>query len=252
VIADATQIIDDLDLDGEFGEDVVEVGAGVESSTQQSGFRDMGVALLFSIIIVYAILVITFRSIVHPFTILFSLPFAFSGAFLALAITGRPLSISSMIGLLMLIGIVVTNAVVLIDLVQRYRVRGMDVRTALVQGGRTRLRPILMTAVATILALLPQALELSGEGAIIAADLATTVIGGLLTSTLLTLIVVPVVYSLLDRLSRRPEAFGPHGGEPVDTEPLGAVPAATPPAPPTPPPGWMPPEAGAEQTPAPA
>jgi HAE1 family hydrophobic/amphiphilic exporter-1 len=211
VIGEADAIIDDLDLDDE-----VEVGAGVESSQQMEGFNDLLVAMVFSIIIVYLIMVVTFRSFVHPFTILFSIPFALSGALIALAITGRPLSISSLIGMLMLIGIVTTNAIVLIDLVRQYQSkRGMTPRQALMRGGVVRLRPILMTAVATILALLPQAIELSGEGGIIAADLATAVIGGLFTSTLLTLIIVPVVYSLLDRLS---------SGEPWDSGDSSAVP----------------------------
>ena len=198
VIAAASKIIDDLDLS-----DDVEVGAGVESAQQQEGFRDTLVALPISILIVYLIMVVTFASLVHPFTILFSVPFALSGAFIALAVTQRPLGLSSLIGMMMLIGIVVTNAIVLVDLVQQYRERGMDARTALVRGGRTRLRPIIMTAVATIIALIPLSLGIGGGESLIAEELATVVIGGLLVSTLLTLIVVPVIYSLLDGLSRR-------------------------------------------------
>jgi multidrug efflux pump subunit AcrB len=208
VIATAQRIVDDLDLDRRFGESVVTVGAGIESAQQQEGFRDTAAALPVSILIVYLIMVVTFRSLVHPFTILLSLPFAASGAVLGLWVTGRALSVSSLIGLMMLIGIVVANAIVLIDLTQQYRARGMDARTALVRSGRTRLRPILMTAAATVLALLPQALELSGKGGLVASELATTVIGGLVTSTLLTLIVIPVVYSLLDSASR----LGSRGG----------------------------------------
>ncbi len=211
VMADADAIIDDLDLPAD-----VEVGAGVESSTQLEGFQDMLVALPISIAIVYLIMAVVFGSLVHPFTILFSLPFAASGALVGLAVTGRPLSISSLIGVLMLIGIVVTNAIVLVDLVQRYRARGMTAREALVRGGRTRLRPILMTAVATVLALFPMALGFT-EGAIIAAELATVVIFGLTTSTLLTLIVVPVMYSLLDGLTRRRRALQPAVTNPTAT-----------------------------------
>ena len=197
----ANKIIDGLELDEEFeDEDSVAVGAGAESRQQREGFADMLVALLISIVIVYLIMVLTFRSLVHPFTILFSLPFAVTGALIALAITGRAISLSSLIGLMMLIGIVTTNAIVLVDLVQQYRAKGMDVRTALVQGGRHRVRPIVMTALATIFALIPQAIGLT-DGALIASELATTVIGGLFTSTVLTLIVVPVVYSLLDPLT---------------------------------------------------
>jgi HAE1 family hydrophobic/amphiphilic exporter-1 len=213
VIAAADTIIEDLDLP-----EGVEAGAGVETRTQQEGFEDTLLALPISIVIIYLIMALTFGSLVHPFTILFSLPFAVSGALVALAATGRPLSISSLIGLLMLVGIVATNAIVLVDLVQQYRERGMTAREALVRGGRVRLRPILMTALATVFALFPMALGFT-EGAIIAAELATVVIGGLVTSTFLTLIVVPVVYSLLDGLTGR--------GRP-------AQPGTPPPPPPTP------------------
>jgi HAE1 family hydrophobic/amphiphilic exporter-1 len=178
----------------------VEISEGFQSQQQTAGFRDMGTAMLIAIGVVYLILALTFRSLIQPFTILFSLPLAVIGALWALFLTGRVLSISSLIGMLMLIGIVVTNAIVLIDRVQRNRkLRGMGTYEALVEAGRTRLRPILMTAIAAMLALVPLALGLT-EGAIIAAELATVVIGGLFSSTLLTLLVVPTVYSLLDNL----------------------------------------------------
>jgi HAE1 family hydrophobic/amphiphilic exporter-1 len=181
----------------------VEVSEGFVSQQQTAGFQDMGVAMVIAIAIVYAILALTFRSLIHPFTILFSLPLAAIGAVWALFLTGRVLGISSMIGMLMLIGIVVTNAIVLIDRVQRNRKeRGMVTYDALVEAGRTRLRPILMTAIAAILALVPLALGLT-EGAIIASELATVVIGGLFTSTFLTLLVVPTVYSLVDEFGSR-------------------------------------------------
>jgi multidrug efflux pump subunit AcrB len=178
----------------------VEISEGFQSQQQTAGFRDMGTAMLIAIGVVYLILALTFRSLIQPFTILFSLPLAVIGALWALFLTGRVLSISSLIGMLMLIGIVVTNAIVLIDRVQRNRKeRRMGTYDALVEAGRTRLRPILMTAIAAMLALVPLALGLT-EGAIIAAELATVVIGGLFSSTLLTLLVVPTVYSLLDNL----------------------------------------------------
>jgi len=122
---------------------------------------------------------------------------AMIGAFPALWLTQRAIGVSALIGFLMLIGIVVTNAIVLLDLVEQHRRRGLPMYEALTQGGRTRVRPILMTAIATMLALMPLALGLS-EGEIIASELATVVIGGLFTSTFLTLIVVPVVYSLVE------------------------------------------------------
>lgn len=215
------QVVDDEGLD----EDVT-VGAGAESRQQREGFRDMLIALPISILIVYLIMVLTFGSLVHPFTILFSLPFAVSGALAALAVTGRAISMSSLIGMMMLIGIVTTNAIVLVDLVQQYRAEGMDARTALLEGGRHRLRPIIMTAIATIIALIPQAIGFT-EGALIASELATTVIGGLLASTVLTLVIVPVIYSLLDRLTGGDVNDRPLPPPPGDG-PLGPVPEPSP------------------------
>jgi HAE1 family hydrophobic/amphiphilic exporter-1 len=156
-------------------------------------FASMGVAIL----LVYVMMVLTFNSLVTPFVILFSLPLATIGAFPALVLTGRPIGISALIGFLMLIGIVVTNAIVLLDLVERLRREGHPTTEALVEGGRTRVRPILMTAIATILALIPLAAGFN-EGSIIASELGTVVIGGLFSSTFLTLILIPVIYSLVD------------------------------------------------------
>ena len=167
------------------------------------GFINMGIALLVAVVLVYLVMVIIFRSLVHPLTILFSLPLAVIGAVGGLLLTHREIDISAGIGMLMLVGIVVTNAIVLLDLVLHLRARGMDTRDALVQAGRTRVRPILMTATATILALLPLALGINNGNTIIAANLATVVIGGLLTSTLLTLVVVPIIYSLFESLRDR-------------------------------------------------
>ncbi len=181
----------------------VTVGEGFQSQEQTKGFAQMLTSLAIAVVIVYFVMVITLGSVVQPFTILFSLPLAVVGAALGLTLTNRVLGISAMIGMLMLVGIVVTNAIVLIDRVQANRKeRGMSAREALVEGGRTRLRPILMTAIATMFALLPLAIGLS-EGAIIASELGTVVIGGLFSSTLLTLLVVPVVYSLLDGAQRK-------------------------------------------------
>jgi len=181
----------------------LEITEGFETREQTKGFADMGRALAISIVVVYLVMALTFRSFVHPFTILFSLPLAVVGAALGLAVTDRVLGISAMIGLMMLVGVVVTNAIVLLERVQQNRRwRGMNAYDALIEGGRTRLRPIWMTALAAILALVPLALGLT-EGALIAAELATVVIGGLLTSTLLTLLIVPVAYSLSEEVVRR-------------------------------------------------
>jgi HAE1 family hydrophobic/amphiphilic exporter-1 len=179
-----------------------QITEGFESEQQTQGFQQMVRAIGYSIVIVYIIMALTFKSFIHPFTILFSLPFALVGAAVALYLAGGVLSISAMIGLMMLVGIVVTNAIVLLELVQQLRKKGSVAYDALVQGGRTRLRPIWMTALAAVLALVPLALSQEG-GAIIAAELATVVIGGLLVSTSITLLVVPVVYSLFDQASSR-------------------------------------------------
>jgi multidrug efflux pump subunit AcrB len=177
----------------------VNVTEGFESEQQTQGFRDMVQAIMYSIVIVYIILALAFRSLIHPFTILFSLPFALVGASLALWLSGAVLGISAMIGLMMLVGIVVTNAIVLLELVQQLRHRGSVAYDALVEGGRTRLRPIWMTALGAALALMPLAIS-KESGAIIASELAIVVIGGLIVSTALTLVVVPVVYSVFDQL----------------------------------------------------
>lgn len=191
-----------LDLPSNF-----DVSQGYVSELQTEGFSQMFVSMGIAVVIVYLVMVLTFGSLIHPVTILFSLPLAVVGAAIGLQLTGRVLGLSAVVGLLMLVGIVVTNAIVLIDRVQANRkAHNMGAREALIEGGSTRLRPILMTALATMIALLPLAIGLS-EGAIIAAELGTVVIGGLFSSTLLTLFVVPVVYSLFstaqDAIERR-------------------------------------------------
>ena len=185
--------------------EAVHVSEGFQTEVQTSGFSQIIVSQVLAIVVVYFVMVLTFRSFLHPFTILFSLPLAVVGAAVALWLTDRVLGLPAMVGMLMLVGIVVTNAIVLIDRVQQNRKeRGMNAHDALVEGGRTRLRPILMTALAAIFALLPLATQIMGSGgAIVAAELGTVVIGGLTTSTFLTLLVVPVVYSLLDEFSSR-------------------------------------------------
>jgi HAE1 family hydrophobic/amphiphilic exporter-1 len=181
----------------------VTVSEGFMSDMQTEGFAQASQALVISIIVVYLVMVATFGSLAHPFVILFSLPLAVVGAALGLWITDRVVGISAMVGLMMLVGIVVTNAIIFIDRVRINRKeRAMGIYDALIEAGRTRLRPILMTAIAAILALVPLALGLT-EGALIASELATVVIGGLLVSTLLTLLVVPVVYSLVESTLRR-------------------------------------------------
>ena len=183
--------------------EAVAVPAGVDvrmagvTEQMNEAFGSLFTSMAIAIVLVYVMMVLTFNSLLTPFVILFSLPLATIGAFTALYVTGRPVGVSAMIGFLMLIGIVVTNAIVLLDLVERLKAQGHSTRDALIEGGRTRVRPILMTAFATILALIPLAAGFN-QGSIIAAELGTVVIGGLFSSTMLTLLVVPVVYSLVD------------------------------------------------------
>lgn len=160
-------------------------------------FGQLGLAMAAAIAIVYFVLVVTFGGGLAPFAILFSLPFTVIGALVALLLAGETLNVSSLMGALMLIGIVVTNAIVLIDRVIHKEKEGMSTRQALLEAGGTRLRPILMTALATIGALLPLVTGLENSAGIISKGLGVTVIGGLISSTLLTLVVVPVVYEFL-------------------------------------------------------
>jgi HAE1 family hydrophobic/amphiphilic exporter-1 len=189
-----TEEIDGLDLPSG-----AEVTVGGVASDQADAFADLGLALLAAILIVYLVMVATFRSIGQPLILLVSVPFAATGALGALLLTGTPLDVAALIGVLMLVGIVVSNAIVLIDLINQYRADGRPLDEAVKEGARQRLRPIVMTAAATILALTPMAFGLTGGGAFISQPLALVVIGGLVSSTLLTLYVVPVIYTLFER-----------------------------------------------------
>jgi multidrug efflux pump subunit AcrB len=176
---------------------------GGAAQDQRDAFNQLGLAMLVAIALVFMIMVGTFRSLVQPLILMVSIPFAATGAIAGLLITDTPLGVPAMVGLLMLIGIVVTNAIVLIDLINQYRRRGEDLRSAIIDGARLRLRPIIMTACATIFALIPMALGFTGGGAFISGPLAIVVIGGLVSSTVLTLLLVPVLYSLVERRSER-------------------------------------------------
>ncbi|ALV45847.1 hydrogenase expression protein [Arthrobacter alpinus] len=194
--------------------DATELPSGVIASlggaaTQQAeSFQQLGLAMLAAIAIVYVIMVATFKSLIQPLILLVSIPFAATGAIGLLLITRIPLGLPSLIGMLMLVGIVVTNAIVLIDLINQYRQPSgdrpaMNVADAIEHGARQRLRPILMTALATIFALTPMALGLTGGGGFIAQPLAVVVVGGLVSSTALTLILVPVLYRLIEGRKER-------------------------------------------------
>ena len=176
----------------------VSASLGGISQSQAESFAQLGLALLAAIAIVFIVMVATFRSIVQPLILLISIPFAATGAFALLLITGTPLGVPALIGMLLLVGIVVTNAIVLIDLVNQYRRAGVPIQTAIMDGARQRLRPILMTALATIFALTPMALGFTGGGGFISQPLAIVVIGGLFSSTVLTLVIVPVLYWLIE------------------------------------------------------
>ncbi len=192
------------------------VSLGGVTASQSQAFSGLLLALLIAIVLVYLVMVATFRSIIQPLILLVSIPFAATGSILLLLITHTTLGVPALIGLLMLVGIVVTNAIVLLDLVNQYRARGLDARAAVVEGGRRRLRPILMTAIATILALLPMALGLSKAGVFIAGPLAIVVIGGLTTSTILTLLLVPTLYVIVEDIRGR---FGRKRATPPESQP---------------------------------
>jgi len=194
------------DLEAAIGEELdlpatIDVEFGGVTEQINETFTQLGLAMAAAVAIVYLALVITFGGGLAPFAILLSLPFAIIGALVALLVAGETISVSAMMGALMLIGIVVTNAIVLLDRVIHKVKEGLSTRDALLEAGATRLRPILMTALATIGALLPLAFGLEGAG-IISKGLGVTVIGGLASSTLLTLVIVPIAYELLMKLRK--------------------------------------------------
>lgn len=181
----------------------VEASIGGAAADQAESFQQLGLALLAAVAIVYIVMVATFSSLIQPLLLLISIPFAATGALGLLLLTDTALGVPALIGMLMLIGIVVTNAIVLIDLVNQYRKRGMSVQDSLFNGARQRLRPILMTALATIFALTPMSLGITGDSGFISQPLAIVVIGGLFSSTLLTLILVPTLYWLVEGRKER-------------------------------------------------
>jgi HAE1 family hydrophobic/amphiphilic exporter-1 len=188
--------------------DVVELPTGATaniggvSADQAESFGQLGLALLAAVAIVYLVMVATFSSLVQPLILLISIPFAATGALGLLLITDTPLGVPALIGMLLLVGVVVTNAIVLIDLINQYRKQGKSIQQSIMDGSRQRLRPILMTALATIFALSPLAFGITGGG-FISQPLAIVVIGGLVSSTVLTLVIVPVLYWLIEGRAER-------------------------------------------------
>ena len=175
---------------------------GGVSADQAESFGQLGLALLAAVAIVYLVMVATFSSLVQPLILLISIPFAATGALGLLLLTDTPLGVPALIGMLLLVGVVVTNAIVLIDLINQYRKQGKSIQQSIMDGSRQRLRPIVMTALATIFALSPLALGITGGG-FISQPLAIVVIGGLVSSTVLTLVIVPVLYWLIEGRAER-------------------------------------------------
>ena len=175
---------------------------GGEFEQMMETFVALGVALILAILLMYMIMAALFESLVHSFTVMFTLPLAIIGVILGLFVTGTSISMTSLMGVLILFGVVVNNAIVLIDYVNQLRRGGMERNEAILRGASIRLRPIFITAFTTILALVPMAID-RAEGAEMRSPMAISVIGGLLVATVLTLVIVPVVYSVLDDISRR-------------------------------------------------
>ena len=173
------------------------VKAGGETEEMTESFSSLGLAIILSIILVYMVMASQFESLFHPFIIMFSIPPTFIGVVLGLIVTGQSLSVTALMGYIMLIGIVVNNAIVLVDYINTLRKEGMERTEAILKAGPVRLRPILMTTLTTVLAILPLAFG-GGEGSEGQAPLAVVVAFGLTFSTLITLILVPVVYTLFE------------------------------------------------------
>ena len=204
VISDLEKKMDESRKNGDFSAGIT-VNYGGQIESQKDVQEDLALVLLLAIVLVYMVMAGQFESLLDPFVIMFSLPFAFTGAFLGLMITGLSLSMNAFLGLIILMGIVVNNAIVLVDYIQLLRSRGLEISKAIVEAGRTRLRPVLMTAFTTSFGMLPMA-TLSDEGSELWNPIGVCVIGGLLFSTLVTLVLIPTIYSLFEffRINKYP------------------------------------------------
>jgi HAE1 family hydrophobic/amphiphilic exporter-1 len=178
----------------------IRMGGAVED--MQDSMQDLSLLLLLSLILTYLVMASQFESLKMPFIIMFSIPFAFTGVILAHLVTGTTMSVISMVGGVMLVGIVVKNAIVLVDYINLMRERGFELKEAIIESGKSRLRPVLMTSLTTILAMLPLALS-KGSGSEIWSPMGIAVIGGLIFSTIVTLILIPVVYHMMLRRSAK-------------------------------------------------
>lgn len=197
VIQDAQRKLDKLVLPEGYRYEFV----GAQQQMQES-FGSLALALIIAVLLVYMIMAAQFESLMTPLAVMFSVPFSLIGVILALILAGKSLNVMSYIGIIMLVGIVVNNSIVLLDYVNLLRQKGIERNEAIILGGKTRLRPILMTMLTTVLALVPMALGI-GEGAELRAPMAITIIGGLTSSTFLSLIIVPIFYTFLDDLSQK-------------------------------------------------
>lgn len=200
VTAEVQAVLRGMSLPNDFR---LEIGGVAEE--QQESFMYLGLALLVAMLLTYMVMASQFESLIDPFVIIFTIPLSFIGVALTLVLTGTPLSVMALVGMVMLVGIVVNNGIVLVDYINQLRERGLEMERAVLEGGRIRMRPILMTALTTILAMLPLALGL-GESGENWAPMARSVMGGLAMGTLLTLVVVPVIYVVVERLAERVKA----------------------------------------------
>jgi hydrophobic/amphiphilic exporter-1 (mainly G- bacteria), HAE1 family len=199
ISSDIQKTIQEMKQDLNIDEDVYNIKLAGGAEMMEESFADLSIAMLLAVVFVYMVMASQFESLLHPFTIMFTLPLSITGVILGLLITGYSFGITAFIGIIILVGIVVNNGIVFVDYTNQLREKGLSVYDALIEAGATRLRPILMTALTTILGLFPLAIG-TGEGAEIQAPMGVAVIGGLCTSTLLTLIVIPVVYSIIESI----------------------------------------------------
>ena len=169
-----------------------------EDETINEAMQQVGLMLLLALVFMYLIMVAQFQSLLSPFIVMFTVPLAFTGGFFGLFLTGNPVSVIAMIGFVMLCGIIVNNGIVLVDYTNQLRLEGMEKHQALVEAGRTRLRPVVMTAMTTVFGLFSMAVG-AGMGADMVQPMAIVVIGGLTYGTLLTLFVVPCIYDAINR-----------------------------------------------------
>ena len=191
VVNDVNTILAELDVPSGVQ---IEMAGTLED--QQEAFADLALLLLIVSILVYIVLASQFESLTYPFMIILTVPFAFTGGLLLLALTGEPLGIMGYVGLIMLVGMVVKNAIVLIDYINLNRERGMSIITAVIHGGRSRLRPVLMTTLTTILGMIPLAIG-TGQGSEMWKALGIAIIGGMTFSTIITLVLIPALYSMM-------------------------------------------------------